>query len=576
MSWLQSYLLKFCSFHDSRCVSKSPVYALFLDARSAFDRVIKEILVRNLFLAGTDDQRLIYIDNRLANRKTYCQYRNELLGPIHDVRGLEQGGVSSSDQYKLYNNEQSDSSQSSGLGVDLGPQNVSCISLADDAILLSSDITNLKNLLYLTVLYCSKYNVDLVPHKTVLLAMNTKCESAAAGRLSSVFLNSKELVFDKEALHLGVLRSADCSAGNVPSIIDRLTAYRKQLFSLLPAGLALHHGGSPAANLQVEKMYCLPVLLSGLSTLVITAAEMNMITKYHKNVLRQLMKLPVNTPNSAVYLLAGYLPFPAYLHQRQLILFSMICHLEGNVIKNHAIYILTTYSSFVANSWFHKIRQICLQYGLPHPLQLLNNPLPKSKFKALCRNNIHEYWRQKICEEAQVPSLNYMCAPYLSLFKPHPIWTSLDGNPYQTKAAVIQASFLSGKYRTESVCRFWSKNTEGLCKQNSCKNLKIVEDIRHVLLTCSALECTRRRLANQTLEVLVSNPIFKPIVDAYLFGSDDDLRLHFLVDCSTLPMIISAYQMFGDIVHKFMFKISRNWCRSLHRQRLKLLGRHLG
>jgi hypothetical protein len=33
-------------------VLKLPVFAIFLDAKSAFDRVLKEILIRNLFIAG--------------------------------------------------------------------------------------------------------------------------------------------------------------------------------------------------------------------------------------------------------------------------------------------------------------------------------------------------------------------------------------------------------------------------------------------------------------------------------------------------------------------------------------------
>ena len=80
-------------------IAKKPVYALFLDAKSAFDRTTKEILIRNLFFAGTDDQRLLYLNNRLGNRNTYCEFDKIMMGPIHDIRGLEQGGISSSDQY---------------------------------------------------------------------------------------------------------------------------------------------------------------------------------------------------------------------------------------------------------------------------------------------------------------------------------------------------------------------------------------------------------------------------------------------------------------------------------------------
>ena len=118
-----------------------PVFALFLDAKSAFDLVMKEVLIRNLYLAETDDQCLLYFNQRLSHRQTYCRYDKIMMGPIHDNRGLEQGGISSSDLYKLYNNEQAQAAQDSALGVELDHSNqniVSCISLADDAILLSS------------------------------------------------------------------------------------------------------------------------------------------------------------------------------------------------------------------------------------------------------------------------------------------------------------------------------------------------------------------------------------------------------------------------------------------------------
>ena len=80
---------------------------------------MKEVLIRNLYLAETDDQRLLYFNQRLSHRQTYCEYDKIVMGPIHDNRGLEQGGISSSDLYKLYNNEQAQPAQDSALGVKL-------------------------------------------------------------------------------------------------------------------------------------------------------------------------------------------------------------------------------------------------------------------------------------------------------------------------------------------------------------------------------------------------------------------------------------------------------------------------
>ena len=46
----------------------------------------------------------------------------------------------------------------------------------------------------------------------------------------------------------------------MPNIVERF-AHRKKLFTLLPAGLALHHDANPAAGLKAERLYALPVLL---------------------------------------------------------------------------------------------------------------------------------------------------------------------------------------------------------------------------------------------------------------------------------------------------------------------------
>ena len=77
--------------------AKTPLYVLFLDARAAFDRTINSNLIRSMYLSGTDDLRLLYVNNRLENRHTFCEFNHHIMGPIADMRGLEQGGIFSSD-----------------------------------------------------------------------------------------------------------------------------------------------------------------------------------------------------------------------------------------------------------------------------------------------------------------------------------------------------------------------------------------------------------------------------------------------------------------------------------------------
>ena len=56
--------------NDGLHSNKEPVYFLSLDALSAYDRVVIEHAVRCTYLAVTQDEGLIYLDNRLRSRRT--------------------------------------------------------------------------------------------------------------------------------------------------------------------------------------------------------------------------------------------------------------------------------------------------------------------------------------------------------------------------------------------------------------------------------------------------------------------------------------------------------------------------
>ena len=47
------------------------VFCLFIDARSAFDLTIREIITRKLYFTGTTGHKLLFLDNRLKHRKTF-------------------------------------------------------------------------------------------------------------------------------------------------------------------------------------------------------------------------------------------------------------------------------------------------------------------------------------------------------------------------------------------------------------------------------------------------------------------------------------------------------------------------
>ena len=147
----------------------NPVYILALDAQSAFDRCLRQVLVSELYKAKMSPATIALIDRRLASRCTVYEWEGNMMGPANDTTGFEQGGVNSSDFYKLYNNEQLKTAQESKLGVDIGSGIISAIGQADDVVLVSDSLYSLQLLVTLTELYCSKFRVLLEPSKTKLL-----------------------------------------------------------------------------------------------------------------------------------------------------------------------------------------------------------------------------------------------------------------------------------------------------------------------------------------------------------------------------------------------------------------------
>ena len=253
--------------HFSVNTLSKPAFVLYLDAKSAFDRVLHQLLIQKLYDVGIQDQGLILINSRLSSRKTILEWNKTLMGPIADECGVEQGGVNSSEFYKVYNNEQLQVAQNSRFGVPIGPVTISSIGQADDVALISNNIHSLQALLDLTLSYCKKYHVTLCHDKTKLQVFSsraTEVEAFHSKIISPIEMNNKVLKFVSEVEHVGTVRS---TTGNLPHILARITAHRRAMFAILPLGLSQRHRSNPAGSINAYQTYSTPVLLSCVAAL---------------------------------------------------------------------------------------------------------------------------------------------------------------------------------------------------------------------------------------------------------------------------------------------------------------------
>ena len=544
-------------------VADEPIYLLVLDAQSAFDRCLRQVLSTELFMTGMSEAAIKLIDNRLKSRCTVYHWNNEWIGPSSDITGFEQGGINSGDFYKLYNNEQLNRAQASSLGVDIGSMVISGVGQADDVILSSNDLHKLGLLAKLNENYCKEYRVQQVPTKTKLLAMyKPKHELliSYAKLTNQIKIDGTQVEFVSDAEHVGVLRSTH---GNMPNILQRISNHKKALASIGCAGMARSQRVNPAANMRIHNLYAVPILFSGLASLVLNAAELKTIAYHYKSTIQSLQRLHEKTPRSVVYLLGGCLPAEAVLHIRQLSLFCMICLKPEDPLNKHGMYILSNCSQG-SKSWFFQIHEISRLYGLDDPLHYLTYPPNKVCFKNYVKKAITSYWHNVLVDECKgLRSLKYFKPELYSLTKPHYMWTTAAGMPYETSKATVLARMISGRFRTEMFCRYFNKeNKQGYCTAPGCN--EVPGTLEHVLVTCPALDSTRERMYQMSLDKTVMFPSLHQLIREILV-SDEETKTMFFIEPLAFDLVKQDALQIGGHYIKTVSYISRTFVFCMYR-----------
>ena len=310
--------------------------------------------------------------------------------------------------------------------------------LADDTVVAANKLSKLDNILFLTKNYCRKYGVTLSHEKTKLLRISRK-EQTEFEAYNPISIDNHTIDFSEEAKHVGVIRSSE--KGNLPHLMNRINAHRKALAATLSSGIAQKSRANPAVGIRLQKVYGSPVLLSGVASLFLLGSEVSLIDKHLKITYQNIQKLLPNTPSCVTYFLSGCLPGEANIHLKMLGIFGMVARLTNDPLRTHARNVLVAAKSS-SKSWFHQIRDICLKYGLPHPLTIIDAQPSKKAFEKLVVSKVLSYWEIRLRGEAALlPSLNNFKPEFMSLRNPHTIWSTL---MRCLKPSSRQGSYLAG------------------------------------------------------------------------------------------------------------------------------------
>ena len=119
---------------------------------------------------------------------------------------------------------------------------------------------------------------------------------------------------------------------------------------------------------------------------------------FHNKILRGFLKLSQSSPVPALHFLLGELPVEAVLNINTLTLFYNVWTNPDTTVSAMVAYILKMCDT-KSTTWSNHIQILCLKYGLPSPLLLLqSSPWPKASWSCLVRTRV-TIWHKKDLRE---------------------------------------------------------------------------------------------------------------------------------------------------------------------------------
>ena len=165
------------------------------------------------------------------------------------LQGVRQGGILSTDLYKLYGNGQLQRMEETGIGCHIGE--ICCVApiAADDMVLPAPSLTILQKLVNIAVDNRKMEKYILQPTKSVILAALSeggKCSEEECD--INISTNGVKMPVVKEAMHMGLLLSANSQKSAVHFNIDKA---RRTTYCLMGAGLHGYNGLDPDTAIHI-------------------------------------------------------------------------------------------------------------------------------------------------------------------------------------------------------------------------------------------------------------------------------------------------------------------------------------
>ena len=478
------------------------LYLATLDAEKAFDVVWHASLLRKLFIDGIHGDTWLLIKSLHDKAYTQIKWGSSLSEPIEIKQGIRQGAKLSTTLYKRYNNGLLTSLEDMNLGVNIGTENITSPTCADDLALLEQQPARLQSLATAVYNHSCKDRFKINGQKSEIVPINIKASQQQND--PKILLGNAVIQCTTQTKHLGIERNTN----NTPDINARIKLGRQTTYALMGAGMHGCNGLSPVITYSMWTTFVIPRILHGLEMLDVRKKDLQALESFQRKTLKQLQGLPQNTATTAVYQLLGAIPVEGLLDQRFLCTFGNILQNENSTEFRLAKRQLL-HKDENSHSWFTKLKEILEKYQLPHPLELLEKPPKKETWKNTYKANLKNYWTKMQNEESKERNTLKHLAATKKPGQPHHIWRSSKNNPADTKKAMVKARLATGTYRLQTDKHRFSNGKQSstcrLCREGQ-------EDTKHFLLECKQLAPKRKpyiRKIRDTMQEHLTGPVIE-------------------------------------------------------------------
>ena len=265
---------------------------------------------------------------------------------------------------------------------------------------------------------------------------------------------------------------------------------RRSAYALFGSGFHGENGLDPETTIHLYKTYIIPVLLYGMELIIPKVRNLEILERFQKKMLKQLLSLPTNTPDPAVYILSGILPIEAQIHIKVLTFFCNICDQSEASLEKRIARRQLDVKSMDSNSWFIDVQRIILKYNLGNARDWLDGGGEKSTRIGQIKKEVQKSWSGYIKTRASLyAGLRYLNYNNFRPGKVHELLTHKCHLAGDIMRIPTKLKLLTGTYILQPLrYKIFKEGREDLC--GACQIA--TETTEHLLVECIAWDTHRQ------------------------------------------------------------------------------------